>query len=52
MDKKILNCVQSKPKNVTLIEPNKKVNRGCVLRFNYGSVYGKQIPKEHNVKIL
>ena len=25
MDKKILNCVQAKPKNVSLIEPNKKV---------------------------
>lgn len=37
MDKKILNCVQAKPKNVSLIEPNKKVNRGYILRFNYGS---------------
>tara|TARA_B100001057_G_scaffold500185_1_gene613983 strand:+ start:3390 stop:4586 length:1197 start_codon:yes stop_codon:yes gene_type:complete len=37
MDRKILNCVQAKPKNVSLIEPNKKVNRGYILRFNYGS---------------
>ena len=37
MDKKILNCVQAKPKSVSLIEPNKKVNRGYVLRFNFGS---------------
>lgn len=44
MDKKILNCIQAKPKSVSLIEPNIKVNRGYVLRFNYGSeiVKGKR----------
>ena len=51
MDKKILNLVQAKPKNVSLIEPNKKVNRGYVLRFNYGSVDGKQIRKDAYLKI-
>ena len=35
MDRKILNLVQAKPKSVTLIEPNKKVKRGYILRFNY-----------------
>ena len=48
MDKKILNCVQAKPKSVSLKEPNKKVKRGYVLRFNYGSVDGKQIRKDVN----
>jgi len=50
MDKKILNCVQAKPKSVSLIEPNKKVKRGYVLRFNYGSVDGKQIRKDVYLK--
>ena len=50
MDKKILNCVQAKPKNVSLIEPNKKVKRGYVLRFNYGSIDGKQIRKDVYLK--
>ena len=51
MDRKILNLVQAKPKNVTLIEPNKKVKRGYILRFNYGSVDGKQIRKDAYLKI-
>ena len=55
MDKKILNLVQAKPKSVSLIDPNKKVNRGYVLRFNYGSevVDGKrkQIRKDAYLKI-
>ena len=55
MDKKILNLVQAKPKSVSLIDPNKKVNRGYVLRFNYGSevVDGKrkQIRKDAYLKV-
>ena len=51
MDRKIINLVQAKPKSVTLIEPNKKVKRGYILRFNYGSVDGKQIRKDAYLKI-
>ena len=55
MDKKILNLVQAKPKSVSLIDPNIKVNRGYVLRFNYGSevVDGKrkQIRKDAYLKV-
>ena len=50
MDRKILNCAQAKPKGVRLIEPNKKVKRGYILRFNYGSVDGKQIRKDVYLK--
>ena len=53
MDKKILNCVQAKPKSVSLIEPNIKVKRGYVLRFNYGSeiVNGKYKQNRRDVYI-